>query len=227
MKRLSRDMPSSGFTLLELLLGTVISAVLLAALYGVYHGALRSQSRAYAVLEEAAPRGYAVDIIRRDLQNMAPPGGLLSGHLLGQPQNEATYRRDALEFCATTGRLSEAAPWGEIQRIAYALEKIDDRSDAFRLVRTVTRNLLPAALEDSGEPTALLEGVNSFEVQYFDGLAWIDSWDSTAMDNALPLAVRVRIGFEPIRATGAVPRPIEIACEALAQRPAPSAGSGS
>lgn len=36
--------------------------------------------------------------------------------------------------------------------------------------------------------------VASLQFRYFDGLQWVDTWDSTAM-NALPLAIEVTIGY--------------------------------
>jgi hypothetical protein len=35
----------------------------------------------------------------------------------------------------------------------------------------------------------------NLQFRYFNGLEWVDSWDSTSMD-ALPLAIEVTIGFQ-------------------------------
>jgi hypothetical protein len=35
----------------------------------------------------------------------------------------------------------------------------------------------------------------SLQFRYFNGLEWVDSWDSTSLD-ALPLAIEVTIGFQ-------------------------------
>jgi hypothetical protein len=40
----------------------------------------------------------------------------------------------------------------------------------------------------------LAEEVASLQFRYFDGVAWVESWDSTALD-ALPLAIEVTIGY--------------------------------
>ena len=36
-------------------------------------------------------------------------------------------------------------------------------------------------------------GLCGFDVKYYDGSTWLDSWDSTANDNKLPLGVQVTL----------------------------------
>ena len=39
----------------------------------------------------------------------------------------------------------------------------------------------------------LCRGVRSFSLRYFDGMEWLDTWDSGMEDNVLPLAVEVTL----------------------------------
>lgn len=209
---------ASGFTLIELLLGSVISAVLLAALYEVFHSLLFMQALSNDRLESAVPRAHVIATIKADLENMAVPNSLLCGSVIGQTEGETDQRSDRLEFSTTSGKLTDALPWGEIQKVEYYLAPPDDQenSSELQLVRTATRNLLATTIEELPEPAVMLENVNSLEIQYFDGQVWSDSWDSTVTEST-PKAVRVRILFRSADVKRPDTEPIEIVCEVAAQ----------
>ncbi|MBI5090999.1 MAG: prepilin-type N-terminal cleavage/methylation domain-containing protein [Candidatus Hydrogenedentes bacterium] len=249
MTRRIEERRALGFTLLELLIGTIISAVLLAALYSAFQGMLRTQSHAYAVLEETVPRSHIADVIRKDIANMVIPNAALSGNLLGQTLTQGDDRWDTLEFFTTTARISNARPWGETQKVYYALVDADPLDEAHRLqlTRTVTRNLLPpdtmvstingmsgaasgdliggtddSAYSDAdtlGDTTVLLDDVSSLAIEYYDGETWTDTWDSAQLNKAIPSAVHVRIGFETLEDRGIATAPIDVMCEVAAQNP--------
>ena len=219
---------ASGFTLIELLLGAVITAVVLAALYEIFYGFLQAQSRAYAHLEEAAPRAQVIAIMKSDLENMTVPNGILCGTVTGESLGDGDSHSDALEFCTASGKLGETMPWGDVQKVQYFLDDPETEQGTgskTHLMRAAARNLLAQDIEGEGEATTLLDKVASLEFQYFDGQVWSESWDSTAVDNALPRAVRVRIAFLP-RDTGGPPAqvPIEIVCETVARSAGTAAG---
>ena len=56
------------------------------------------------------------------------------------------------------------------------------------------RNLLASTIPEPVTET-LCRQVVSFNLRYFDGSAWHDSWDSTTNDNALPAAVEVQLSI--------------------------------
>jgi hypothetical protein len=204
------------------LIGTIISAVLLAALYTVFQGLLRTQTNAYAALQETAPRSHVIDVIRKDLVNIALPTGVLTGSLLGQTTTQGTAHWDTLELYTSTGRDDSTAPWGEMQKVDYALVDAGDQGTTphVQLTRTVLRNLLSTDIENVGETTVLLDNVGSLQFEYYDGTTWTDSWDSTSLSNAIPTVIHVRIGFESSPDKGLSTAPIDIVCEVAAQKPA-------
>ena len=63
------------------------------------------------------------------------------------------------------------------------------------LIRRVTTNLLssttPAYYDE-----VVCRGVRSFNLRYYDGAAWADSWDSTLQDNNSPTAVEVTLELQ-------------------------------
>ena len=60
------------------------------------------------------------------------------------------------------------------------------------------------------EEEILCRNVRSFEMKYYDGSAWQDDWDSTTLNNALPLAVSFTIQMDPPGSTDPLAKPITI-----------------
>jgi type II secretion system protein J len=196
-----------GFTLIEVLAATTMFAVLVGAVYSILYSTVRLRERSFETLKQLHPRQYAVDALRGDLAGIVVPEGLLAGAMIGEKQESGSRRADVLEFHAASGRLDALEPWGDIQRIAYSLEQPEAVSLAARsanrdLVRSVTRNLL-ASTEEEPEMVRVLHNVESLAFEYYDGEDWVESWDSTAAQDAetdieqppLPKAIRVTITF--------------------------------
>ena len=84
---------------------------------------------------------------------------------------------------------------GDTRRIEFVCE--DDASGgATVLLRRVTDNLLVTKTAEPVEEV-LIRDVRRFSLRYFDGLDWLDAWDSTTLGDVLPLAVEVTLELEP------------------------------
>jgi hypothetical protein len=190
------DMAWNGFTLMELVLAVGVTAIVLIAINGVFFSAMRLRDSAANAIAAALPAEQALSILRRDLQGAMPPytngvfaGGFRAGVITSIGLNQPVD----IEWHTTTGVLRANEPWGEVQRVSYALRTPADPSAVGKdLVRSVTRNLL-AAIAPSSEDQRLLGGIQSVEFLCYDGFQWRDYWDTTLMDTNLPTAVRVRI----------------------------------
>ena len=77
----ARARRSGGFTLLELLLAAAAFALVLAAINGVFYGALKLRNKTVAGFDESLPLQQTLTILKRDLANIVVPGGKLSGTL--------------------------------------------------------------------------------------------------------------------------------------------------
>jgi type II secretion system protein J len=206
-----------GFTLIEVLVATVIFSVLVGALYSVFYGTLRLRENAYEVTEARLPINYIAGLIKRDLKNTVAPVGLLAGPMLGENVEESAHRIDRLEFHTASGIVNDKDPWGDIQKVEYYLEEPQQsgESEGNDFVRALTRNLLASTTEEP-QQERLLSGVQSLEFTYYDGEYWEEVWDSTTQENEMPLAVKVRIEFMPPEEGEREMRPIELVCEILA-----------
>lgn len=134
-------------------------------------------------------------IVRRDLAGLMLPGGILSGELQTTPLTSATQdfagERISPDIYTNSGKVDGWNPFSELQKVAYYLAPATDGGNSKSLVRVVTRNLLP--VQDAiPEPQTLLPGIAEATVEFYDGTAWTDIWDS-AETSTLPAAIKFRL----------------------------------
>jgi type II secretion system protein J len=193
-----RDLTSSrifarrGFTLLELLIATAVGAVVLIVVQTTFFGALRLHNTTHARIEEDAVVQRALGIIRRDLAGLMLPGGTLAGQLqtmsFSSSVTDVAGERVTPDLYTNSGKIDGWNPFSEVQRVAYYLAPAADGGPGQDLVRGVTRNLLPVQ-EAEPEEQIVLGGVESATMSFYDGYAWIDTWDSTET-STLPTAMK-------------------------------------
>ncbi|MEA3211985.1 MAG: Type secretion system protein [Chthoniobacter sp.] len=190
---------SRAFTLIEIIMALAASAVILAAIYGVFFKAVHLRDDATARTHDARLRARAAGVIRNDLRNALISGGTLAAILSSQAGH--------LKFTATTAKdPGDVLPVSDVQQIEYYVARDPDATDqkAGLLVRTVDHNLLATVRQTPPEET-LLAGVESMEVTFYDGDSWQESWEYSQDNKTLPEAIRVRI----LSPAGAAP-PIEV-----------------
>jgi len=216
-----------AFTLLEILVATVIMTALVGAMFSVFNGALRLREKTFKAVEEGLPRSYIRTLVKRDISCMAPPVGIMAGPVVGESGETGDIRKDTLEFITTTGIVNDNNPFGDLQKVEYYLlepEEEEERED-YDLVRAVSRNLL-ASTEEDPEQQRLLKGVQSLEITYFQDDVWSDTWDSTTVENEVPEAVKFQIGFTPKQGLERDIPPLTIVCEVVSEkRPGEKSGN--
>jgi type II secretion system protein J len=207
----------AGFTLIEVLLALMISALVLVVIGSVFAGALHLQSRASANLDESLPIERALTLLRRDLKNAVAPGGMLAGPLQSGSLQGGVDANNGIQIFTTTGLITPNSPWAEIQKVTYGLQTPNDATGAGAkdLVRTVTRNLLSTTTQDE-EDQFLASGVESLNFSYFDGANWLDTWDDTTQTN-LPIAVRVSLQMATKDSAQTRPDPIQLLVPLMVQ----------
>ncbi len=188
----SRSAATHAFTLVEILIATLIFSLILVAMNTTFSAALRLRARTTELVEDAIPIQRALAVIKRDLQCILPPGGTFAGSMTAE--NGSDPRLSRLEFYTASGSLDNNSCWGDIQKVAYYLQEPEWRNptNGYDLVRTVTRNLLPSTVEEY-ETTPLLHDIEGFRFQCHDGSQWIDTWDPDTEEIPLPQAVLVAI----------------------------------
>ena len=199
-------MKNNGFTLLEMLVATTLIALLAGSLFASLRIAFKAKSSAASAIDPTRKLELTLNLLEQDLRSAAVPKGVLAGAFVGQSATDtAGNDSDSLAFYCTTGDWQpqqQAAggeagtqygspAWGDIRRIELSCEP-SDVSGEQNLVRHETANLLaPQTGELRSE--VLCRGMRAFNLRYFDGSNWQDVWDSTTVDNVLPLAVEMTI----------------------------------
>ena len=88
-----------GFTLLELLVATAMTAVLAGSLYATLHVAFKARRAATAAVEQMRKAELAVELIRAEVESAVVPRGILAGGFLGE---DATDGAGWLNLLRTT-----------------------------------------------------------------------------------------------------------------------------
>lgn len=216
-----------GFTLLEVIVAMAVVAMIAAALFASLTVAFRARQSAERGLAHIRQARVTMDLLGKDLQGALPPTGILAGAFIAQP--DATGQEmDSLEFfsVAPPGPAIEGA--GDVQRVLLSVmtpeelaepitepDTLDAReqgpslkpltdinSPQYLLVRSVTRRLL-APVTPQPSRQVIARHVRAFVVRFYDGTQWLDTWDSTTLDNTLPLAVEITLTIDTPTGNGA------------------------
>lgn len=218
--------PARAFTLIEVLLAVVIFGIVLVGIHAIFHGALRLRSRTTDALDAARPLLQTLAVLRRDLANIVPPGGTFAGPVETSPLVDGMNSQPSIRFCTAVGVLTDDAPWGDIQRVAYTLAASTNKTAGRELRRAVVRNLLPLNYDEI-EEQPLLTGVETLEFWFYDGTSWRSTWDSTNEPTLLPRAIKVDLLLVATNADQARNRkPIELIVGLLVE-PATNSSSSS
>ncbi len=196
MKRSTNIMSKEnhGFTLIELLVGTAITALIVLSINMILFNATNLRDQAYETQKKNFALNYALKTLKKDLKNAIAPNGTLSLGIVGKDNSTSRQSFDALELYTTTGVMSDDQPWGDIQKVTYEVEEMQEynRERQLYLVRSLTRNLT-ARIEEEEESEPLLRNVYSIRFRYYDGESWANSWDSSEEDPPMPSAMHVEL----------------------------------
>ncbi len=155
-----------------------------------------AKASAEAAVEPARTAQLAMEFMRNDLQN-----GILT--LTAATANNQTLASsfegtsgsgasDDLIFFTTADSFDHPNANGEIKQVELT---VATQNGEKVLVRRCIRNLL-AQFQAVPDEEVLCRGVTDLQFQYFNGLDWVDSWDSTQLQNMMPSAVQVTLELE-------------------------------
>jgi len=179
-----------AFTLLEIHVAVTMTALLAGSLYATLHMAFRARRSAAEAVGSSRRAELAADFVCAELRSAVVPNGILAGTFFGEDATGVLgSESDTVSFYRTADASDQEASQGEIMMVELACEP-SSQGAGMELVRRVRRNLLAPTFYDlPGE--VLCRGVLAFNLRYFDGVEWMDSWDSSVEENTLPLAVEV------------------------------------
>jgi type II secretion system protein J len=163
---------TSAFTLIELLLASIIGALIAASAVSVLRVAIISRQETHQHIEAAAPIRIAAAQIQQDLANLyRPQTGQTK--FIGSCDELADPPASRIIFHAVSRRKARPQlPEGDVYEIEYFLQQTDAGSC---LMRRLWPNPNP---DDSpaGILIPLAENIVGFEVAYYDGKDWVHQW---------------------------------------------------
>ena len=185
---------TAGFTLLELLVAMALMNVIAVALYSSMHIAFKTKENTLASLEPYRSVTPIFEFIRRDLTSAMNPNGILAGVFVGENIPFTNLQdADMLSFYSAAYPPKENEIASNVIHVQYGLET-DTERDQIVLKRFTTKNILtPTAIEPEEEVIA--RNIGGLDIQYYDGTAWLEAWDSSEQDGTLPWGVRVTISI--------------------------------
>jgi type II secretion system protein J len=187
----------SGFTLLELMLALMIVAFLVPILYNSLRGGFRVKADAETAVEPARTAEAAMDWLRTDFANSVPPSTSarsLQGPFTGTDgKDDRGCDGDDVQFFTTADSPLHDINNGEVKSIELTI--ITAPSGQHVLVRYAVRDLI-SSFAPNPDVEVICNGIDGFNVRYFDGTNWTDTWDSTQEDNVLPAAVEITITLD-------------------------------
>jgi len=189
--------------MLELLVAIALMDVIALTLYSSMYIGFRTKKNCQEFLEPYQRVNPAFEIIKEDFFNAMQPDGILAGVFVGEDIPwENRQDSDTLSFFTDGYDPDEEELASNVINVQYALETDQIRKQVI-LQRWTTKNLLsPNAIE--GTPEVICRGLAGFDVEYFDGTSWLESWDSTENENLLPRGVRVTLTIfeeKPVRSS--------------------------
>ena len=192
-----KRLTQAGFTLMEVMFATMAFALILLVMQMTFSGALGLRNRMQKRVDQHSALTQAMSIMKRDLENMIVTGGLMAEGIICTEMGSPDMPDDQLEFYSTTAVVSDQFPWGDVQKVGYLLGVDPIQTVTTNLGQALMRmslNTLP--LEANEEPpveTLMLDNVRSLQFEFFDGLQWLQTWDSNVNEPAVPLAVRAMV----------------------------------
>lgn len=188
---------AAGFTLLEVILAVMVTAIVTAGLFASMSGVFKTRRQVEDHLSGRDASRAAVTLIRQDLQCVPPAGGRISGVFIGEDETGMnSVDTDTLTYVTANPALGSDQDFADLRQVELRLLESSEDPDHYVLARLVTGNLLATT---TPEPSlqVLARRVVSMDVQYYDGGEWLDEWDSTELDNEIPAAVQVVLTLAP------------------------------
>jgi general secretion pathway protein J len=176
----------------EVTVASTIGAFVALVAVGSLKAVITSNEMVEENVNAAAEVRFASSMIKKDLVNIYRDVNTENMKLVGMVDEYGEYSTKYLTFY-TLGRTNARAgePEGDVYEVEYYLNKTEDGS-------FLMRRLWPNPNEEyepGGILTAIAEGIDIFELRYYDGEEWSEEWPED-MDT-LPQLIEVTIVASP------------------------------
>jgi len=180
---------NKGFTLVEVLVASTISAFIMLVAVGTLRAITASSEMVENNISTAAEVRFASNMIARDLVNIYRDKNKENTRFIGLTEQSQQGNISYLVFYTVNrAKARTDQPEGDVYEVEYYLLKDEEKSV---LMRRVWPNPDQEEIEPHGILTVLAENIDVFEVRYFDGEDWSDEWPEEM--EVLPQLIEVNI----------------------------------
>lgn len=186
---------AAGFTLLEVLLGAVIFAIISTLTYGALFGTLKTQR---TMDEKTLIQETGTTLINKIREDLIQVFHVDSLRPLTFFKGEDKQNNDTLSFtCLSHFPSRYGAKESEQTTVTYELEKNPEQSELFLLKRRETPFISSTDKDNQtqGDFVVISKNVTLFNLQYHDGEKYIQSWDIRSPQNLNKLPKMVWVQF--------------------------------
>jgi prepilin-type N-terminal cleavage/methylation domain-containing protein len=214
---------NAGFTLIEVLLAIVILAVVVAMVYTSFSSVTTTIGVSRVRSEELRLRQFLERSLQTNFASVYIDQGLgLPGYqFIGIDEDSPDGAIDSIRFASSASMMGGLALPGDLKEVRYEVLGVEGRIGDFSLEEDIDEDAGPQ-LRATETPLAVanlmaLSGevddpdrdtesdldfeaptwtvpIRSFDVSYYDGMEWVDEWDSEVVGR-LPWSVHVKINF--------------------------------
>ncbi len=182
-------MKRNGFTLVEVLVASIIGAFIMLVAVGALKAISTSAQIVDSNIDVASELRFVAARISTDLKNFYRDGNTENTRLVGRVVQVQDDTLCILTFY-TVGRTKARAnqPEGDVYEVEYFLRKNEDKT-------YLMRRLWPNPDKESqagGILSVIAEDIDGFVVRYFDGRDWQIQWPEE--ETTLPELVEVMLG---------------------------------
>lgn len=192
-----------GFTLIEVLVATLITALVMVSIMATLWSSLSGRDTVYNLTQEQSAGVAVLGLIERDLQALHTYNVAAKRVFLGKNHSSKGMEADSFDFVATTNskiprKDGERDLRADLCEVGYRLRPNPDKPDFLQIWRRESFFLDDKPFE-GGDYTLLYDQVKSFNVTYYaepgtraDSL---DDWSAEEKDG-LPFAMKIEMEVE-------------------------------
>ena len=193
LKPVSLAASRRAFTLIELIVATIMIAVLVAATYLAVSSSVRSRDRSEARAEASSRARLAASLIAGELRNTLRAQELSEARVSIIRTGQPGRGQDAIllfSHLSSPVRPFSAQPEGDECESQIRLEPSLSKPGLFTLWHR--RQPVPDDYPDAGGVAVpIADGLKSLRFEAYDGSSWTDTWDSD--NDGFPHAVRLTV----------------------------------
>ena len=182
-----------GFTLIEILISISIVAITLATVYGVFSSVSSAKDRLEQDSETYHKARVIFDRFGRELHGAYLSSANKDSILTGEKDNLDNF---AFEISTTAASPLSSTGTG-YALITYTVVEDNEADDDSKVLLRTEKPLLSEQETSSLRTMRLAPGINYFNMRFYDGDSWQDSWDSSSA--GLPDIVEIEIRINDAR----------------------------